>query len=240
MTKDESKNTLIDTEDCTKPIPSACAGGWVAPLPEPIYNEDGITLYCADCTRVLPLLEPIELLLTDPPYGINFDTDYTRFTSGFGVPRRVHKKIENDNKLFDPAPLMNYPKVIVWGANCYSNRLPMGTWLIWDKRFSNGAAFLADGEAGWMKGGYGIYIYSITSQGFIRPEPIQHPTQKPVGLMEWCIKKAAGDGVILDPYCGSGTTLVAAKRLGRKAIGIEISEKYCWIAIDRLRQRELF
>ena len=76
--KDESKNTLIDTEDCTTPIPSACAVGWVAPLPEPIYNEDGITLYCADCTRVLPLLEPMsaDLVLTDPPYnvGVKYET----------------------------------------------------------------------------------------------------------------------------------------------------------------------
>ena len=85
-----------------------------------------------------------------------------------------------------------------------------------------------------MKGGYGIYIYAETAQGFMRREPAQHPTQKPVGLMEYCIQKSRSTGIILDPYMGSGSTLVAAFSLKRQAIGIEIEEKYCEIAAKRL------
>lgn len=95
-------------------------------------------------------------------------------------------------------------------------------------------AFLADAELGWMKGGTGIYIYAETAQGFLRTEYAQHPTQKPVGLMEYCIHKSRTKGLILDPYMGSGSTLVAARNLKRPAIGIEIDEEYCEIAAKRL------
>src|SRR5439155_10684648 len=103
-----------------------------------------------------------------------------------------------------------------------------------DKRFRNGKAFLADAEVAWMKDGHGVYIYSETSQGFVRSEPGQHPTQKPVGLMQWCIEKSRTRGTVLDPFMGSGTTLVAARNLGRRAIGIEIEEAYVRIAINRI------
>lgn len=63
-----------------------------------------------------------------------------------------------------------------------------------------------------------------------------HPTQKPVGLMIWCIQKARTADIILDPYMGSGTTLLAAKQCGKKSIGIELKEEYCEIAVNRLRQ----
>jgi DNA modification methylase len=81
----------------------------------------------------------------------------------------------------------------------------------------------------------------VWKKGKVNPNLMQHPTEKPTKLIEKMIEKFSDKtNLILDPFCGSGTTLVAAKRLGRKAIGIEISEKYCKIAIDRLRQRELF
>lgn len=205
----------------------------------PYYDHAGITIYHGDCREILPQLEPVDLVLTDPPYGIDFDTDYRRFTSGFNVKRIKHKPVTGDTESFDPSPWLNFPRVILWGANCYSNKLPMGTWLIWDKRFDNGTAFLSDAEVAWMRGGHGVYIKKVTSQGCIRPEPVEHPTQKPLVLMRWCIERAKGDGTILDPFMGSGTTLVAAKELGRKAIGIEIEEKYCEIAVKRLRQEVL-
>lgn len=101
-------------------------------------------------------------------------------------------------------------------------------------RFANGKAYLSDAEVAWMKGGHGTYIYSETCQGFVRKEKAQHPTQKPVGLMTWCIEKSRTTGLILDPFMGAGSTLIAARDLGRRAIGIEIEERYCEIAAKRL------
>lgn len=206
---------------------------------KPYYSEEGITIYLGDCREILPTLPKVDLVLMDPPYGIDFDTDYTRFTTGFDVERKAHKSVHGDADDFDPAPWLSFPHVIAWGANCFSNRLPMGTWLVWDKRHSNGTAFLADAEVAWMKGGHGVYIFAKTWQGCLRSEPIDHPTQKPSSLMNWCIEKSGAVGLILDPYMGSGSTLVAAKRVARAAIGIEIEERYCEIAANRLRQSVL-
>jgi site-specific DNA-methyltransferase (adenine-specific) len=207
------------------------------------YESDGITIYHGDCREILPALEPIDLVVTDPPYGAAIDANYHRFSGGVA---RQHKysAVAGDKERFDPAPWIQYPYVILWGANCYSDRLPMGIWLVWDKRFANGSSFLADAEVAWMKGGdggkaggSGVYIYSQTWMGFVRNEPRHgHPTQKPVALMRWCISKSKAAGAILDPFMGSGTTLRAAKDLGRRAIGIEIEEKYCEIAAKRLSQ----
>lgn len=207
---------------------------------KPYYKESGITIYHGDSREVMPLCE-VGLIVTDPPYGIDFDTDYTRFTGGL-VPGTTHKEVHGDIKEFDPKFLFHVGgRQVIWGANCFSNRLPRGSWLVWDKRFKNGSAFLADAEVAWMSGeNYGVYIYSVTQQGFVRPEKIDHPTQKPVAVMEWCIVKADQPGTICDPFMGSGSTLVAAKNLGRKAIGIEIEEKYCEIAAKRLAQGVLF
>ena len=206
---------------------------------QPYYEHAGITIYHGDCREFLSELPPIDAVISDPPYGIHFDTDYTKFTSGLDVKRRIHKPVYGDDQPFDPSPWLRFRSVVLWGANIYSSRLPRGSWLVWDKRFSNGSAFLADAEAAWMNSGYGIHLLSVTQQGFIRPEPIEHPTQKPVAVMRWCIEKARPKGIILDPYMGSGTTLVAAKNLGHTAIGIEIEEEYCEIAARRLSQEVL-
>ena len=206
---------------------------------KPYFEEAGITIYHADCRLILPHLPKVDAVITDPPYGIDFDTDYRRFTSGFNIERKGHDPVHGDSEPFDPQPWLSFKTVVLWGANCFSSRLPLGSWLVWDKRFANGAAFLADAEVAWMKGGHGIYLYSVTQQGCIRPEPIQHPTQKPVAVMEWCIAKSKAQGTILDPFMGSGTTLVAARNLGRRAIGIEICREYCDIAIRRLEQQVL-
>ncbi len=195
-------------------------------------------LICADCFDVLPTLSGVNAVITDPPYGVDWNTDYTRFTTGFDVPRQSHKKIENDDKPFDPSPFLSFKTVVMFGANCFSDKLPQGSWLVWDKRFANGQAFLADGEAAWLNKGHGVYIRSVTSQGFVRPEPREHPTQKPVAIMEWCIEKSGVhlEEIVLDPFMGSGTTGVACVRTERQFIGIEKEPKYFDIAVERIRR----
>ncbi len=177
----------------------------------------------------------IDAIVTDPPYGVNWNTDHTRFSGGFSDKRITHKPIANDSVPFDPATWALFRKVVLWGANCYGGNLPMGSWLIWDKRYANGTAFLADAELAWMKGGHGAYIFAETCQGCVRPEPIQHPTQKPESVMRWCIQKLKlkPNSLILDPYCGSGSTAIAAAQEGHRFIGIDIDADYIKIARQR-------
>lgn len=170
--------------------------------------------------------------ISDPPYGINFDTDYTRFTIQSGKNNK-HKPIHNDHQIFDPRPYLHYESVVLWGANYFAEHLPFGTWLIWDKRFENGKAWLSDAEVAWMKTGTGVYIKSITSQGFVRPEKVEHPTQKPIELMAWCMEKSKAGDLIFDPFLGSGTTLMAAEQLGKRCFGMEIEPTYVQVIVDR-------
>jgi DNA modification methylase len=202
---------------------------------KPYFDEDGVTIYLGDCREIAPCLEAVEAIVSDPPYGMAWDTDTTRFSGGEqGHKRgRVAPPIHGDDEPFDPAPWLQYERVALFGANHFGSRLPVGTTLVWVKRSDTAfGSFLSDAEIAWMKGGHGVYCY----RGFRRPGHTYHPTEKPVGLMRWVIEKVGGDGLILDPYMGSGTTLRAAKDLGRRAIGIEINEDYCRIAVERLRQ----
>jgi site-specific DNA-methyltransferase (adenine-specific) len=189
-----------------------------------------------DCLELMRRLPDgcVDAVITDPPYGIDYDTDYRRFTTGFAVERKAWPKVHGDDKPFDPTPWLRFPTVILWGANHFASKLPEATWLIWDKRFPNGTAFLCDAEIAWMNKGRGAYIRSITSQGCIRPEQIQHPTQKPEELMAWCLEKAGFPELTIDPFLGSGTTAVAAAKLGRHFLGFEISPEYCRIARERI------
>ena len=213
---------------------------------QPCGCSDGITLYHADCRDVLPLLPKVDLCLADPPYGMSNSGDTTHFTAGKGKRGigRVRGKIVGDDQPFDPASFLDFPRVILWGSNHYAQRLPVGTTLVWIKKVDSAlGGFLSDAEVAWMKGGHGVYVMRKDWAGFSRiatDGKTVHQNQKPLALMLWCIHKAKGDGLILDPYVGSGTTLRAAKDLGRKAIGIEIEEKYCKIAANRLRQEVLF
>lgn len=128
-------------------------------------------------------------------------------------------------------------RVVFFGFQHFCNKLMPGSVLVWLKRYDDGfGSFLSDADLAWMKGGCGVYCkrdMSLQGESAIRA----HPTQKPLPLMEWVITQACEiTDVILDPYMGSGTTLIAAKKLGHKAIGIEIEEKYCEIAAKRLSQ----
>jgi DNA modification methylase len=201
----------------------------------PYYADDLVTIYHGDCREMTVAAEAV---VSDPPYGMGWDTDTTRFSGGEqGHKRgRVAPRIVGDDEPFDPTPWLAYDRVVLFGANHYANRLPLGTTLVWVKR-NDGAfgTFLSDAEIAWMKGGHGVYCY----RDFRRPGRTNHPTEKPEGLMRWVLGKVGGTGTVLDPYMGSGSTLVAAKSLGRHAIGIEIEERYCEIAATRCSQEVL-
>lgn len=188
----------------------------------------------ADYREALPKSAAI---VSDPPYGMNWDVDSVRFSGGNvrrGAGKSDYLTIHNDDKPFDPAPWLDFEKVVVWGSNHYAQRLPVGTTLVWVKR--NDAAFgtfLSDAEIAWQKGGHGVYCFRVIRDFDDRGA---HPTQKPVALMEWCIErlKLPEDSLVIDPYCGSGTTGVAAVQLGHRFIGIEREPQYCAIARRRI------
>jgi len=211
-------------------------------------------LICADCRDVLPTLGKVDAVVTDPPYGINLNTDNRRFSGGNleSIAKRGTKigsadgkRIIEDDKDFDPTFLLSISgDKIIWGWNNYPDKLPRGACLIWLKR--NDAAFgsfLSDAELAWMSKGHGVYCKRDLSNAAIANERV-HPTQKPVSLMEWCLSFVQKAQTILDPFMGSGTTGVAAVQMGRKFIGIEREPKYYDIACKRIedaqRQSDLF
>lgn len=209
----------------------------------PYYERGGVTIYLGDCREILPGLSGVDCIIADPPYGINHDTNYTRFSGGLSQSRNFGTGITGDSGPFCPSHLLGYRRVVLWGANNYAERLPGGSWLIWDKRYNGQDKILSDAEVAWFNHGTGVYIFTHGWNGFLRESErgkTLHPTQKPVVLMAWCIEKAKPQGVICDPYMGSGPTLKAARLLEYPAIGIEIEERYCEQVARELDQLTIF
>uniref|UniRef100_A0A6M3LAF6 Putative methyltransferase n=1 Tax=viral metagenome TaxID=1070528 RepID=A0A6M3LAF6_9ZZZZ len=205
------------------------------------FQDDDVVIYCADCREILPKLPKVDLVLTDPPYGIgeaagkNLSRGKWANPTNYGVEHWDDTPISQD--LLDLA-INCGNKAIVFGGNYY-HLPPAKCWLIWDKE--NGANDFADCEMAWTNLNKAVrllrYRWAGMLQGDMKNKEYRyHPTQKPLPVMKWCVQQAADVGLILDPFMGSGTTLRAALDLGRKCIGIEISEKYCEIAKNRLRQ----
>lgn len=204
---------------------------------KPYYEDSHVTIYHGDCREISV---SGDALVSDPPYGISLDTDYRRFKGR--SDSRVWEPVTGDCEPFDPRPwLERFPVSVLWGANYYSDRLPTGKWLIWNKRDAGPSRVLADAEIAWHNApGKSVRVFNWFWVGCYRQgemgEEVYHPTQKPIALMQWVLRDVAAHGVVVDPFLGSGTTLVAAKSLGRRAIGIEIEERYCEIAAERLAQ----
>lgn len=223
---------------------------------KPYYADSQVQLWLGNNQEVLPHLDlkAVDMLLTDPPWGVNWETDYkTALTvnrTGQNLcPAGTWPAIQGDTEPFDPRPWLGFREVILWGCQHFWQHLPTGRLLVWDKRFKSGKSVLSHGEVAWMKGGQGVWIYNQTwvgmfKQGREHGQPILHPTQKSLDLMQWCMTYAgstkktpkAGIDLVLDPFCGSGATLVAAKELGKQAWGVEVEESYCETAARRLEQ----
>jgi len=218
----------------------------------PFYSSGGIAIYHGKCEQVLPFMGPVALVLTDPPYGIGESRKVTRRatdnTKRPGGQPKYFEASEWDDKtppkwLIDQV-IAHGQNAIVWGGNYYG--LPAAScWLVWDK--DNGETDFADCELAWTNLAKAVrkikwrWNGMLQEHGGDKKEPRYHPTQKPVAVMRWAINQAPSDAeTILDPFMGSGTTLVAAKLEGKRAIGIEREERYCEIAAERLRQGVLF
>ncbi len=210
---------------------------------KPYYQDEWVTIYHADARDVIPMLKNVKLVITDPPYGINHTPGGGNAVTGKRSFRRNIAKVTNDDIPFDPELLLKFDRVITWGANHYARRLPEGgRWLAWDKLAGAVESFdsFSDVEFAWdSKPGKSLifrHLWKGVCQDSEKGERRLHTTQKPLALMKWCLSLAPESGVVLDPYMGSGTTLRAAKDIGRPSIGIELKERYCEIAANRMAQ----
>ena len=201
------------------------------------------TLHKGDCLEYMKSLpsDSVDVVVTDPPYGIGEDGGNKQRRRNY-KPLVIHEKKEWDKErpqkiYFDE--IRRVSKIqIIWGGNYFADFLPpsMG-WLYWDKRI--GGDF-SDGELAWTSQKKAVRDFSKSSFAGLRGGwDRQHPTQKPVSLMVWCIEQVKNCQTILDPFMGSGTTGVAAMQLGKCFIGCEIDPDYFAVAEKRLQRAVL-
>lgn len=205
-------------------------------LPKPDWQTaDGrVQLFNRDCMDVLPLLGKVDAVVTDPPYGISADQHagpadqgWTQWDSSGWDRNRPTKEV------FD-AILSVSDTALIWGGNYFADLLPpsMG-WIGWDKGQRNFS--LADFELAWTTEWRAARFVQY-SRGKALLEGKVHPTQKPTDVMAFCIDwlRLKDDSLILDPFIGSGTTALAASRLGHRCIGCEVSPEYFEKAVKRI------
>ena len=218
-------------------------------MKKPYYQDKFTTIYHGDCRVILPKLSQIDLILTDPPYGLGYNSALTE------IPGIIDRNvIVGDDKELDLAFVFRMKCMkIMFGAENYYRQIPhKGRWLCWDKRSGSvedkhltdkmlGSPF----ELAWIDKDSGYYkIHRVKHGGAVNDDLVQglpcsskkrfHPTQKPVRLFVMILNDYPKYEITVDPFMGVGTTLIAAKILKRKAIGIEIEEKFCEIAAKRL------
>lgn len=196
------------------------------------------TLYLGDCLEVLPTLGKVDAVVTDPPYGIGIARRGT-FGSDNMAPVRDYGKSDWDDAPPSAETLATLRRCsdwqIVFGGNFFGLP-PSSCWLVWDKRTTGD---YADCELAWTNLPKAVRKIEWLWNGMIRKgaEERHHPTQKPLGVMRWCIEQLPPKcSTILDPFMGSGTTGVACANLGRKFIGIEIEPRYFDIACRRIAE----
>ena len=222
-------------------------------------------LFCGDATikknyDILLNKNKIQMVFTDPPYGMNLETNYAkRGVETYWSKKPANKKdkekilkrsnwkpVIGDDKPFDPAFIFDFfPKVsemFLWGADYYAERIPdknKGSWVVWDKRkgIEDVTFSLAEFELCWSKKRHAREIARVTWFGVmgLGKEDTRkriHPTQKPVELVSWFFDKFEGDNVI-DMFAGSGTTLIACEKHNRNCYAMELDPHYCDVIIKR-------
>lgn len=199
----------------------------------PFYERGGITIYCGDCLEVMPGLNPVDVVIADPPYGVGkaeWDSSFpiTWISQAFKLSSRV-LCIPGNSALIQAGNAFGFlyrDLVILRNLNGMTRS---------KVAFGNYIPVIVAGDWKW-EGRPNVLEFVVDSS-----ERIDHPSPKPIQAMQLLVSYYTKPGwVILDPFMGSGTTLIAAKNEGRCAIGIEINESYCKIAVDRLRQPSFF
>lgn len=208
----------------------------------PYYDDGkGIVIYHGDCREVLPALAlPLDaLVLTDPPYGM----DYKPLRGADGS-KRWRDGVDGDDEPFDPAHLLTFKRLILWGAHWYADRLPpSGGWIVWDKtpKGIKEGFYASHAELAWTNLCSSVRKFALQWGGEARNgEPHLHPTQKPVALMRWLLREFSQPGdLIIDPYAGSAPVAEACRSEGRRYVGIELREQHLRSATKRLSQEVL-
>ena len=219
---------------------------------KPYYQDESVTIYNADCRDVLPTLDKVDLVLTDPPYGVALGTQYNAKETrrGVGLVKQAYMSYEDTYEQFieivvpavvDSLKLSDRGMVFCAWQNIWdfpradvvsAIHLPAGQGLNrWGR--TNLATLLLYGTAPDLNLGAKNTVLRSTAHA----EPSEHPCPKPLAWVRWAVALGSRTGeTVLDPFMGSGTTLRAAKDRSRKAIGIEIEERYCEIAANRMSQ----
>lgn len=209
----------------------------------------GQRLILGDCLDVMPLLGVFDAVVTDPPYGLKEGNAKNKTRGELAAPRQYAGTDGWDNT---PATLQHIEAMraisthqIIFGGNYFEGLGPTSCWLIWDKQ--NGDTNFADCEMAWTNLPKAVRRLYWLWNGMLRKgsDVREHPTQKPVGVMVWCINHLPANAqTILDPFMGSGTTLVACEKMGRAGTGIELDPEYFEIACKRVdeatRQIDMF
>lgn len=201
---------------------------------KPYYSDESVTIYHGDCREVLPV--ECDLIVSDPPYGVNVDTGKLD-RLGIGGWHSVEHAGDDWHSLI----LDQGKPTLLFGGNSFASKLPDHPgWIVWDKQ-TDGFTVGSPAELAWSNFLKNIRMFRLNYRGFTtRRDPKQHPMQKPLALMRWILTLAeTPEGTVLDPFMGAGSTLRAAKDVGRKSIGIEIEERYCEISASRLSQSVL-
>jgi 16S rRNA G966 N2-methylase RsmD len=197
-------------------------------------------LILGDCREILPTLPNVDLILTDPPYGIGIDGQKQSTNRNPKHNRKAHEFLGWDNKtperfVFE---LMRYKShgQIVWGGNYFTDKLPHPTkgWLFWDK--GQRGLTMSDGELAWTSFDFPTRAYTLNRAALQVDGGTEHPTQKPLQLMTWCLSLVPDAATVCDPFMGSGTTGVACANMGKHFTGIERERKYFDIAVRRIEQ----
>lgn len=210
---------------------------------KPYYQDEWVTIYHGDCREILPQLPKVDLVLTDPPYGINYNPHWLneRNIQAGKAPVKVDRLLTGDDGSLDLSFLFEYDKRLIWGFPYIYDAKAIG-WLAWDKQpgIETMRLLVTPMEMASTTLWRGFKTIRCMWGGYYRnngEKRYDHPTQKPTKVISWVIADYTdADDIILDPFLGSGTTIVVAKVLNRHCIGVEIEEKYCEIAARRCSQ----